>query len=688
MRDDPYGQGSFPTISGHFLTKIKENIQLLIRQQCSDPQFNLKDKDIVQYEKVIHQQPRSNYWDSGPIAFSNSADYFINTRTYTIDPRSTTSHTVTFMRKSDVGVYQRIVGSSSDQKDIVDKIKEAEKDRRQKIESLLEDLAKQDISNFDSKYIELLFTIIAENRLITGEEGEYTAAELDTALKRINMERKMDEASSATFSSTSSTLLPQDLGASSSVMKSAAHKQAKMGRPKILDRQGASSSRAAREDIKSYRTSQGLKDLRQQHDQLCQALKASMIDQLKAEETAKRNFMYCKEVEELYPLIKLLALRHPTADPSPTNPMLKELTMVLAALEGSESEEANIAMGLLNEAFTAISDNDFQTAKYHLKVVERMGELVLSTDLINKVRTVLQQCERSLSDVDDTSPQPDIPLESMASSSSASPSQSLSDPSLEGKGHGSETDGVNPGAMVAQLRAEELQCPIKFSRYQDLPETILLLESKALIELIGDGPSHWVVKFTMEDTILLIWPGDIPTEILASDSYAGIVVVSVPQNPEECAAAALNYLVMLEGITSSKPDVTSPTTRLLLDSTVKSDDAISTCIEVSNSLFGTILNYAMNLDPRSFLQQQLQWLKEIIQDGLNNEWLSSEQKLQLKVLFFDVGASLSIPIPPFRPDHEDPDGNYGGGGDLHKDMPDQDIIGLAGQHNKTTTGEE
>ena len=262
----------------------------------------------------------------------------------------------------------------------------------------------------------------------------------------------------------------------------------------------------------------------------------------------------------------------------------------------------------------------------------------------------------------------DSGLESGASL--CSPCASLS-PAVKGKGYGSETDGVSPRTMVAYLEAARLQCPIEFSRYQDLSDTVLRLESKALIELMGDGPAHWVLKITVEETIFLIWPEEIPAETLVS-ANSGIVVVPIHQNPGECAAAALNYLATLKA-----------SGHLLLESSEpKSDDTVSTCTEVSNSLFETIINYAMDFNPSSFLQQQLHWLQELIQDGLNNEWLNSDQKFQLQALFFDVGASLSMPVPPFRPDHEDPDGNYGGGDGHDCKELDQGSMPLAGNTTK------
>ena len=282
----------------------------------------------------------------------------------------------------------------------------------------------------------------------------------------------------------------------------------------------------------------------------------------------------------------------------------------------------------------------------------------------------------------------DSGLESGASL--CSPCASLS-PAVKGKGHGSETDGVSPRTMVAYLEAARLQCPIEFSRYQDLSDTVLRLESKALIELMGDGPAHWVLKITVEETIFLIWPEEIPAETLVlstpkgfqetnfvssgerpecTTSYmrtrdhdetkegflkgkgysSGIVVVPIHQNPGECAAAALNYLAMLEA-----------SGHLLLESSEpKSEDTVSTCTEVSNSLFETIINYAVNFNPSSFLQQQLHWLQELIQDGLSNEWLNSDQKFQLQALFFDVGASLSLAVPFGGPGDDGGPGGDGG----------------------------
>ena len=243
-----------------------------------------------------------------------------------------------------------------------------------------------------------------------------------------------------------------------------------------------------------------------------------------------------------------------------------------------------------------------------------------------------------------------------------------SSPSLQpnlfprGKGRGVETSGVSPGAMVAHLAANGLQCQIEFSRYKNLPETVLSLGAKALIELIGDGPAHWVLKFTLEEKILLIWPGEVPHKTLVSAEQTGIVVVSIHQNPEKCAAAALNYLAMLEGSSSSS----SANGQLLIEGSEKvqsespqvADDSVETCMEVSDSFFNAIINAVRNFDPRSFVQQQLHDIQEFLEDGLNNLWLSSAQTFQLQILLVDVIESLSLIGPPFGGPGDD-DGPHG-----------------------------
>lgn len=172
---------------------------------------------------------------------------------------------------------------------------------------------------------------------------------------------------------------------------------------------------------------------------------------------------------------------------------------------------------------------------------------------------------------------------SLSSSSSSSSSQSshssfsafgsppaqLFDAGLGGKGDGARTDGMDPDKMVECLSEKGLQCPIVFSRYENLPATILEFKYPALIELIGDGPAHWSLTYTEFGTSFLIWPGEVPSTILHSATQAGIVVVSIFQEPEACGEAALNYLMRLENFANQmwlEDDSSAPDTLAIMPS--------------------------------------------------------------------------------------------------------------------------
>lgn len=92
------------------------------------------------------------------------------------------------------------------------------------------------------------------------------------------------------------------------------------------------------------------------------------------------------------------------------------------------------------------------------------------------------------------------------------------------------------------------------------------------------------------------------------------------------------------------------------------DESIAIAKEVSQSFFSTIINEVMNFDPRSFVQQELLKLEELLTEGIRNVWLSDFSRLQLRSWLIDArGSFFSNLVPPFKKPDDGP-GDDGGGG--------------------------
>lgn len=255
---------------------------------------------------------------------------------------------------------------------------------------------------------------------------------------------------------------------------------------------------------------------------------------------------------------------------------------------------------------------------------------------------------------------------------------SLTTTHLKGKGYDTKlSEGISPMQMSKLLTKHHVKAQIILSTSEKIIKTLFELKADtAFIELVGDCQPHWIAKIILDQTITIIYPGQVPHDILISCRQAEVTIISVPQLPGQCAQAALDYVIKAVSQHTSTNTPTSMTHGSTAPHSISSD-----------SLLDTIIDYVK--DQGRLWSSQLKHLESLIEQALEiHSWFTftSNQLLQLKILLSDVRASLYTPVPVGKPDGDPNGDNYGNGpddieGQKNNAQDNHDLKGISGDNS-------
>jgi hypothetical protein len=180
---DPYGLDMSENIRAKILPAINSNIEKFFRKKQNEEEFNLK----FTFNEIDQQGCGENFWDCGPITFSNIEDYIKchvsgTSLIYSIPKHDKNSLKIREIRSKDSEIFSSF-GEIFNHRlnEIENQIDEVRNKRIEKAKNL-----EIDVTNLDSFYVSMFFQVLESKRLIIDESNneEYSKEEIKYALEK------------------------------------------------------------------------------------------------------------------------------------------------------------------------------------------------------------------------------------------------------------------------------------------------------------------------------------------------------------------------------------------------------------------------------------------------------------------------------------------------------------------------